>query len=529
MINSIENVNQYAQALQQHKALLSQKSIKELFSNNRNQSDSYFVEAGGLLLDYSKNKITSETLQLLTQLASACNLSQAITDLFSGSKCVNQSENRAALHPALRAPYEILKVRCGTQLTEKIQQTWDHVECLSNRVHHGMFKGFSGQTITDIVHIGIGGSNLGPRLLYQALKPFRCKAINCHFISNYDDGLDELLRLLSPETTLIVLCSKSFRSPETQHHANRSLTWLGSVGGAAAIAKQCIAITANTDATAALGISKEHTIKLMEWVGGRYSISSAISFSVICTIGIKRFREFLDGAYAMDQHFENAPFTKNLPVVKALLAVWYTNFFDHQSMAIVPYTSKLKTLPSYLQQLFMESLGKSVQQDGTPVQGKTGQIIWGGVGVDSQHSFHQLLLQGNQECAIDFIVPTKDSTTNEPAHNLLANCLATSSILINGNLQEIYPERKILGRVPNNTIVLESVSPKTLGALIACYEHQVYTQAVIWNINPFDQWGVEFGKKIAKSILEDLYSEKTTLPSQKSIRSLILGVEKYYE
>lgn len=511
------------QALQQHYQAMMHVHMRNLFLENPKRCERFYLEAAGLCLDYSKNRITTDTMELLFSLATSREVASQIEALFTGN-FVNFTENHPALHTALRnlSGKPIYVNKANVML--KIAATWDKMATFINTIYADNYKGFSGKPIRDIVNIGIGGSDLGPLMAYHALEPYARKKLRFHFISNQDEfHILETLKKMNPSTTLFIVTSKSFTSKETIDNANIAKQWLMSaVGDEELVKKHFVAVTAQPNKACEYGILPEAIFPLWEWVGGRYSIWSAVGLSVAIAIGMDNFKDFLAGAYAMDQHFRSAEFPRNMPVILALLTIWYNNFFCTQSRAIIPYSQQLLYFPDYLKQLHMESQGKTIQRDGKPVDYATGCIVWGGVGSNSQHSFHQLFLQGNQLAPIDFILPLKNYCSNCYQYELIANCLSQSETLMRGyNLQEVLQDlreqnidekeanflakhKTIMGNYPSNTILLEKITPYTLGALLALYEHKVYVQSLIWNINAFDQWGVERGKKMAKTILQDL-------------------------
>jgi glucose-6-phosphate isomerase len=501
------------QALLKHQQMLALTSIRDLFVYDTQRFEQFSLEAADIFLDYSKNWITSETLQLLIQLAEARQLRENITQLFSDYP-LNNTENCAALHTALREP----QPRTEVSITLKTMQNW------ATKIREGKWRGFTQKPITDIVHIGIGGSDIGPRMAIEALSPYVTESLQFHFISNIDSNQTfEALKCLKPENTLFIIASKSFNSPETLLNGQSAKKWLCSALGDEAIASHFVGITANPGKAIEFGIPSENILPMWDWVGGRYSIWSAIGFPLMIAIGANLFQEFLSGAHAMDEHFRHADFTKNMPVILGLLDIWYINFFNTHSLAIIPYDYYLRLLPTYLQQLMMESNGKSIQRNGARVNYATGSIVWGGVGVDGQHTFHQLLFQGTQLVPVDFIIPVNSHHAIEQHHQILfANLLAQSQALMQGKPDELAPHKSVNGNQPSNTILMPKLTPKTLGALLALYEHRTFVQGVIWNINSFDQWGVELGKKMAKNLITQLEKPGTSLsPEEGSTQGLI--------
>ena len=483
----------------------------------------FSVQQEDLLLDYSKNYITPEIMGALQELAKNMGLRESIESMFTG-KVVNHSENRAALHTALRVPE---RENSHTEIIDCLKK----MEGFIQRVHSGEWKGHSGKRITDIVNVGIGGSDLGPSLITDALQDYSLRKVAVHFVSNTDPShLDDILREVSPETTLFVIASKSFTTLETHQNALIARDWIISSSESesdTAIQKHFIAVTANRAAANSFGISEKNVYPLWEWVGGRYSLWSAIGIPIALMIGMDQFRELLSGAHSMDKHFRSASFDKNLPVIMGLLTVWYTGFFDTRSSAVVPYSIRLRKLPAYLQQLYMESLGKRVDLDDHPVKMRTGEILWGTSGTDSQHSYFQFLHQGTDLVPVDFIAfaePTKKTCTFRKQHkHLLSNCFSQSLALMTGKTNSKAAREVLPGNKPTNTILIKKLTPCNVGRLIALYEHKTFVQSVIWNINAFDQPGVELGKKLSGE-LYDLFDSQ---PEQKSLDSSTRGLIKF--
>lgn len=525
------------QNLLQHQQEISPRNIIDLFSADKKRFEKFSLEAAGLFLDYSKNKITSETLTLLLALANKANLRNKIEDMFSG-KPINITENRAVLHTALRDP--------KNKAHPEIQQVLQQMEHCVNAIRNGNWRGFSKQKITAIVNIGIGGSDLGPAMATKALTPYSSMERESYFVSNVDStNIAETLKKLNPETTLFIVASKTFTTQETLCNAVTAKEWLLSQAKSeTAIEKHFIAVTAKPERAKEFGILKENIFPFWDWVGGRFSMWGAIGLAIAIAIGMDNFKELLAGAHAMDEHFRKSEFKQNMPVILALLGIWNTNFFNIKTQAIIPYDQYLELLPAYLQQLEMESNGKSVSLDGKKLTYATAPVIWGAVGTNGQHAFHQLLLQGTQIIPVDFIIAANTHNPIGDHHLLLmANCLAQSQALMRGkNREEVFaelikqgltddeakkltPHKIIPGNVPNNTIMMQQLTPATLGALLALYEHKVFVQGVIWNINSFDQWGVELGKQIANSIIPNLADQNKPLNFDSSTNGLI---KKYF-
>ena len=455
-----------------------------------------------LTFDYSKNLLDEETLQALIELSREMHLEESIEAMFEGER-INTSEDRQVLHTALRVP-------ASENPLHEVKDCLQRMEVVVNSIHSGEWKGFSGKNIKDIVNIGIGGSDLGPRLVCDALEDFKVCAQNLHFVSNIDPShFDEVINELDPETTIFLVASKSFNTLETALNAAFAKKWLLRASDTpVAIEKHFIAITGNTDGAIHFGVAKENIFPIWDWVGGRYSVWSAIGLPVALSVGMENFIAFHAGAHSMDRHFREESSEKNMPVIMALITVWYNAFFNCQSCAVVPYSHRLKELPFYLQQLSMESLGKSITKENDQVSTSTGEILWGTVGTNSQHSYFQLLHQGTQFVPVDFVAISKTlskSAAHNKMHNhLLANCLSQSLALMTGNPESEEAQRRITGNKPSNTLLIDELNPFNLGCLIALYEHKVFVQSILWNINAFDQWGVELGKIISKDIYKEL-------------------------
>lgn len=516
--------------LKGHQSEIQPLKIAELFQQDPSRFTQFSVQAADLSLDYSKNRITDKTLPLLCDLARACFVPESIKAMFEG-QLINQSENRPALHTALRNFSGKPVLVDGLDVMPEIQTTLKRMEefCWSIRSRH--WRGFSNKPFTDVVSIGIGGSFLGPKLASEALKPYWGKGIACHYLANIDGSdLTEVLQGLNPETTLFIVQSKSFNTQETLKNANECRAWFLHNGGEESdLARHFSAVTANVEKATEFGIKEQNIFPMWDWVGGRYSLWSAIGLPLMLTIGYKNFREMLLGAYEMDCHFQEAPLEQNMPVIMGLLGVWYVNFFDAQSHAVLPYDHYLRNLPSHIQQLDMESNGKSVDVFGRPLAYQAGPIIWGGVGSNGQHAYHQLLHQGTQFSPCDFILPL---TSHNPVDNfhalLVSNCLSQSQALMQGKslgqaleelkdqgltneqLDVIAAQKVIKGNRPSNTLYFDISTPKTVGALIALYEHKVFVQGKIWGVNSFDQWGVELGKQLGDKVHDALLSDDCT-------------------
>jgi glucose-6-phosphate isomerase len=493
--------------------------LRELFAADPGRGERLTAEAAGLYLDYSKNRLTDDTLKLLRQLAEESGLRARIDAMFRGEK-INLTEKRAVLHVALRAPKGAVITVDGENVVPRVHAVLDKMADFSERVRSGVWRGHTGKPIRNVINIGIGGSDLGPVMAYEALKHYSERAMTFRFVSNVD-GTDfaEAVRDLDPAATLFIISSKTFTTLETMTNAHTARDWsLAGLGGdESSVAKHFVAVSTNTAKVKEFGIDTANMFEFWDWVGGRYSMDSAIGLSTMLAVGPDHFRAMLDGFHQIDEHFRTAPFEGNLPVLMGLLAIWYNNFFGAQTVAVLPYEQYLKRFPAYLQQLTMESNGKHVTLDGTEVTYQTGPIYWGEPGTNGQHSFYQLIHQGTRLIPCDFIGFTQPLNPLGRHHDmLLANVLAQSEALAFGKTPEqvqaegtpdwLVPHRVFQGNRPSNTILAERLTPATLGKLVALYEHSVFTQGTIWNINSFDQWGVELGKALAQRIIPELES-----------------------
>ena len=523
------------QALESHYKKVSKLHLRELFDKDPERGERMTAAAIGLYLDYSKNRITDETLKLLLRVAEEAGLQSRIDAMFRGEK-INLTENRAVLHTALRAPRGVSILVDGEDVVPKVHAVLDKMADFSDRVRSGVWKGHTGKRIRNVVNIGIGGSDLGPVMAYEALKAYSDRAMTFRFVSNID-GTDfaEAVRDLDPSETLFIVSSKTFTTLETMTNAHTARTWsLAGLGGdETSVAKHFVAVSTNAVEVSKFGIDTANMFEFWDWVGGRYSMDSAIGLSTMIAIGPDHFRAMLDGFHQMDEHFRTTPFERNLPVLMGLLVVWYSDFFGAQTVAVLPYEQYLKRFPAYLQQLTMESNGKHVTLDGTEVTQQTGPIYWGEPGTNGQHSFYQLIHQGTRLIPCDFIAFAKSLNPLGQHHDmLLANVFAQTEALAFGKTPEqvkaegtadwLVPHRVFEGNRPSNTILAERLTPEMLGKLVALYEHSVFTQGVIWNIDSFDQWGVELGKVLAKRIIPELESEeKPKLDHDSSTNNLI--------
>ncbi len=521
-------------ALARHVEQMRDVHLRELFASDPSRGERLAAEAAGLYLDYSKNRITDETLRLLVGLAEACGLRDRIEAMFRGEK-INTTEDRAVLHVALRSPRSESIVLDGDNVVPHVHEVLDRMATFADQVRDGRWRGHTGRRVRTIVNIGIGGSDLGPVMAYEALKHYSQRDLSFRFVSNVD-GTDfaEATRDLEPAETLFVVSSKTFTTLETMTNARTAREWaLAALGDERAIGRHFVAVSTNAEQVAAFGIDTSHMFGFWDWVGGRYSMDSAIGLSTMIAIGPEQFRAMLAGFHAMDQHFRTAPFERNLPVLMGLLTIWYTDFFGASTVAVLPYDHYLKRLPAYLQQLTMESNGKHVTRDGMSVDYQTGPIYWGEPGTNGQHSFYQLIHQGTRLIPCDFIGFCE--TLNPLGHHhdlLMANVFAQTQALAFGKTAEEVraegiPERLVAHRTfegnrPTNTILAERLTPETLGALVALYEHSVFTQGTIWRVDSFDQWGVELGKVLASRVVPELTrSDETPLAHDSSTNALI--------
>ena len=481
-------------ALQAHQAEIAPMQMRELFAREPERARKFSLEAGALLLDYSKHRVTDATLALLAELARQANVEGWRARMFSGEH-INASEDRAVLHVALRSALPVFPA--GKDVMPLVREARARMRAFSDAVRGERLLGHTGKPMRTVINIGIGGSDLGPRMLVQALWRHADAPQAIHFVANADpDDLARALAQAQPETTLFIVASKTFTTGETLANARLARSWLvQALGSESAVKKHFAAATANVKAAADFGIAPELCFPLWDWVGGRYSVWSSVGLPVAIAIGMDRFEELLAGARAMDEHFLSAPLEANMPVLLALLGIWYANFFGARTHAVLPYAEALRELPAYLQQLEMESNGKSVDRDGERVDYTTAPVIWGSVGTNSQHAFHQLLHQGTQLVPCDFLVPV--ASTAAAAENALAQAAA----LMAGKDAEL-PQRRFDGNRPSSTIMFKTIDPRTMGQLLALYEHKVFVQGIIWNINSFDQWGVELGKEIARTLAQ---------------------------
>lgn len=519
--------------LQNHFNFISKKHLRELFENDPQRAEKFTIETEDIYFDYSKNRITSETITKLLELTDVINLKQSIKDMFSG-KNINTTENRPVLHIALRNQANMPILVDGSDIMPEINEVLNHMKKISDDIRSGVWRGHTGKKIKNIINIGIGGSDLGPVMAYEALKAFSDRNLTVKFISNIDGThFTETVRGLSPDETLFIIASKTFTTEETMTNAATARSWLlDNLKDEGAIKKHFVAVSTNITEVAKFGIDTNNMFVFWDFVGGRYSLCSAIGLSLMIAIGPKNFKDMLHGFYVIDQHFLNTPFEKNIPVIMALLGIWYNNFFNFSSHAILPYDQYLNRFPAYFQQADMESNGKSVTKDGEEINYQTGPIIWGEPGTNGQHAFYQLLHQGKKIVPSDFIGFIKSNNPIGSHHiKLMSNFFAQPEALAFGKTEdeikkegvknELVPHKIFQGNRPTNTLLFKQLTPETLGKLIALYEHKIFTQGIIWNINSFDQWGVELGKILAKKIQTELVNKNTNLTHDSSTNALI--------
>ena len=514
------------QNLQKRFQEMNTASMGEMFTNDSTRTEKFHFQWNDFVVDYSKNIIDQETMSLLIELAKEVHLKEAISQYFDG-EIINQTENRAVLHTALRAKETAVIKVDGINVIPEIFEVKNKIKNFTNEVVNGDRKGFTGKPFTDIVNIGIGGSDLGPAMVVEALQFYK-NQLNVHFVSNVDgDHVNEIIKKLNPETTLFVIVSKTFTTQETLTNSETIREWFLKSASQEDVAKHFVAVSTNIQKVTEFGINPENVFPMWDWVGGRFSLWSAVGLSVSLAVGFDNYDALLSGANEMDEHFKTADFDENIPLVLALLSIWYNNFFGAESEALIPYTQYLQKLAPYLQQGTMESNGKSVGRDGNPVDYQTGTIIWGEPGTNSQHAFFQLIHQGTKLIPTDFIGFVEPLYGNEDHHEkLMSNFFAQTEALMNGKTKEqvqaefdkqglpeekakfLLPFKVFAGNKPTNTILIQKLTPKTLGSLVALYEHKIFVQGIIWNIFSYDQWGVELGKQLANSILDEIHSKK---------------------
>ncbi len=528
-------------ALQAHYEAVGGQHMRDLFAEDSQRFSKFSLQYKNILLDYSKNRITDETMSLLFQLVREAGLEEWIMRMFNGEK-INHTEKRAVLHTALRNRSDEPVMLDGQDVMPEVRVELKKIRQLAEAVRRRQWRGVSGQPITDVINIGIGGSSLGPEMVTDALRPYGIHDMHFHFVSNVDEShIMDTLEVLKPETSLFIISSKSFTTQDTMLNASTARSWfLKSVEDESAVNKHFVAVTANTRAAVEFGIAEENVFKMWDWVGGRYSLWSAIGLPIAISIGMDHFEAMLDGAHEMDQHFRTQPFEQNIPVVLALLGVWYNNFFGAQTHAILPYDQHLSRLPAYLQQADMESNGKYVDRSGRAVDYETGPVIFGEIGIAAQHAFYQLIHQGSKLIPADFLASITDYRCIKEHHRvLMSNVFAQTEALMKGKSAEeaeaeldalglsekeikaLLPYKVFPGNKPTNTIMFRTLDPHTMGMLIAMYEHKIFVQGVIWNINSFDQWGVELGKQLAVKIQSELADDHPVTTHDSSTNGLI--------
>jgi glucose-6-phosphate isomerase len=531
------------QDLNAHHAEMKNSSLRDLFAADPSRFERFSINASGLFLDYSKNNVSIETMRKLFSLARERQVETRRQEMFSGKE-INTTEGRSVLHTLLREPKYLTDKSLEKSKSDEVHATLQRVRIFTEKVRSEKWLGYSGESIKNIVNIGIGGSDLGPKMVCQALRAYQKKGIELHFVSNIDGSdLDATLKKIRPQNTLFIVSSKTFTTTETMKNAQSARNWFlesASEIQESDLCKHFVAVSTNIESATRFGISSENIFPFWDWVGGRYSVWSSIGLPIALSIGFNRFSEFLSGASAMDRHFQNAPLEKNMPVVLALLGIWYRNFFDYRSISIAPYHNDLVSLPSYLQQLEMESNGKRINSNGNAINYASCPILWGNVGTNGQHAYFQLLHQGTDITPVDFIAALKENHSLEEHQTiLLANCFAQSEALMLGKngdevqaemqssgisidrVARLLPHRVFPGNRPSNTILMDELNPANLGSLISLYEHKVFVQGVIWDLNSFDQWGVELGKVLAKNILEEMNTKTELKEHDSSTRGLI--------
>jgi glucose-6-phosphate isomerase len=524
-------------ALEKHYEELHSKHLRELFAADGTRGERLVAEGAGLFLDYSKNRITEETIELLVALAEQSGLADRIEAMFTGER-INVSENRSVLHVALRMPKSASLIVDGVDVVKQVHEVLDRMSAFSERIRSGEWRGHTGKAIRNVINIGIGGSDLGPVMAYEALRHYSDRELTFRFVSNVDStDIVEATRDLDPAETLFIISSKTFTTLETMTNARSARDWsLAALKDEAAVAEHFVAVSTNAQKVTEFGIDTDNMFGFWEWVGGRYSMDSAIGLSTMLAIGPEGFHEMLAGFHAIDEHFRNTPFAQNLPALMGLLAVWYGDFFGAQTVGVMPYEQYLKRFPAYLQQLTMESNGKHVTLEGRHVDYDTGAVFWGEPGTNGQHSFYQLIHQGTRLIPVDLIGFAKTLNPLRDHHDLLmSNVFAQAEALAFGKTEEevraegtpenVVPHRVMEGNRPTNTILAEQLTPRTLGSLVALYEHSVFTQGVVWEIDSFDQWGVELGKVLAARIIPELESD--TEPELKHDSSTNALIRRY--
>jgi len=528
-------------ALEKHYTEIQHLHMRDMFEEDKNRFNKYSLELNDILYDYSKNRINNKTVKLLLQLADEANLHSWIEKMFNG-EAINHTEHRAVLHVALRTQGDQPLLINGVDILPEIRQEREHVKLLAESIRSRKWRGVTNQPITDVVNIGIGGSHLGPMMVTEALRPYTLHDLNVHFVSNIDENhINDTLEDLNPETTFFIIASKTFTTQDTMVNAETARQWyINKVGSDESINRHFAAVTSNVKLAIDFGIAGDNIFKMWDWVGGRYSLWSAIGLPIVIAIGSEQFDEMLKGASEVDQHFRSEPLEKNIPVIMALLGIWYNNFFQAQTMAILPYDQHLHRFPSYLQQADMESNGKYVDRQGAEVDYTTGPVVFGEIGIAGQHAFFQLLHQGTKLVPADILAPVYSLRCIARHHRaLMSNVFAQTESLMRGKtskeaylelkaeaydeeqIKQLLPYKIFPGNRPTSTLLFDTLDPKTLGTIIALYEHKIFVQGIIWNVNSFDQWGVELGKQMAKSILHELNDIDTISSHDSSTNGLI--------
>ena len=533
-------------ALAKHYDEIKDVHMREMFDADANRFEKYSLQINNILYDYSKNRVTDETMGLLLQLAKDADVASKIEAMFNGEH-INHTEDRAVLHTALRDNSSESIMVDGIDVLPEIKAERERVKALAEKIRTREWRGASNQAITDVVNIGIGGSHLGPLMVNEALRPHSLHDLNVHFVSNIDENhINDTLEYLNPETTFFIIASKTFTTQDTMVNAETARQWfINKLGSEEQIHRHFSAVTSNVPLAKEFGIAEENVFKMWDWVGGRYSLWSAIGLSIVIAIGSEAFDELLEGAHDVDVHFQEAPLEKNIPVIMALLGVWYNNFFDAQSMAVLPYDQHLHRFPAYLQQADMESNGKYVDMQGNTVDYTTGPVLFGEIGIAGQHAFFQLLHQGTKLVPADILAPVYSFRCIARHHRaLMSNVFAQTEALMRGKtedeardelaaeglteeqIENLVPYKVFPGNRPTSTLLFDTLDPKTLGAIVALYEHKIFVQGVVWNINSFDQWGVELGKQLAKSILHELNNDNYINTHDSSTNGLINHYKK---
>lgn len=519
-----ENKEKFWHMLDDHQRDIAEVHLRDLFSSDKGRATDFSIQTDELLIDYSKNRITRETIGLLLQLADSMGLTGKINALLNG-EIVNTTEHRPALHTALRRPADKPLLVNGTDITSLVQGELDRIKHLVESLHNHGLQGATGKTINKVINIGIGGSDLGPRLVTDALYEYKSSAVDVDFVANLDaHDLYRVLDTSDPECTLFIVTSKSFSTLETHTNAQSARRWLLD-HGCNDINRHFVAVSSNRKAVMEFGIAEERIFDMWDWVGGRYSVWSAVGLPVAIALGMEKFKDFLAGAHDMDRHFADTPPDRNIPVMLGLIDVWYNNFFKAETRTVVPYDQRLRLLPEYLSQLVMESNGKGVTGDGNLLDCNSTPVVWGSIGTNAQHAFFQMLHQGTRLVPVEFLLPVK-SKYDENHHKFVANCIAQGKALMLGRENSKEPHRDFPGNRPSTTIIYDNLTPAMLGMLLAMYEHRTYVQACVWDINAFDQWGVELGKTLANEIIDELEGNSITKPDHDASTAQLI---KYFQ